>query len=218
LIAREISLSVSNVVSPILVYADRFLLGHLRGLGALGIYSAPFDAVMRLLAIPGSLVRAMFPTLSALQSITEPEQLKPLFRRAVSAVAILLSGPVLLIVLFGPALLRLWLGPEVARGAGSAVRVLAVGLMFNAAALVPTTFISAFGRPDLSAKFHLLELVFHLPLAWWLVSGYGILGAATAWSVRVVIDALLLFIAAQRLMRSSEPLTVGPARVAASPT
>lgn len=201
-------LSVSNVVSPTLVYADRFLLGHLWGLAALGIYSAPFDGVMRFLAIPGSLVRAMFPTLSALQAMSSRDQLRPLFRRAVSAVMLLLGGPVLILVLFGPVLLSLWLGEQVAAGAGTAVRILAVGLLFNGAALVPMTFIAAFGRPDLSAKFHMLELVIHLPLVWWLVSQYGILGAATAWSIRVTFDAGLLFRAADKLLRGSAPLTI----------
>jgi len=205
-------LSVSNVVSPTLVYADRFLLGHLRGLAALGIYSAPFDGVMRFLAIPGSLVRAMFPTLSALQSMSSRDQLRPLFRRAVSAVVLLLGGPVLILVLFGPYLLRLWLGEQIALSAGTAVRILAAGMLFNGAALVPLTFIAAFGRPDLSAKFHMLELVIHLPLAWWLVSQYGILGAATAWSIRVIFDAALLFGAADRLLRGDAPkLGVGSA-------
>lgn len=209
-------LSISNVVSPTLVYADRFLLGHFRGLAALGIYSAPFDGVMRFLAIPGSLVRAMFPTLSALQSMSSRDQLRPLYRRAVSAVVLMLGGPVLILALFGPVLLRLWLGEQIAAGAGTAVRILAIGLLFNATALVPTTFIAAFGRPDLSAKFHMLELVIHLPLAWWLVSQFGILGAATAWSIRVAFDAILLFSAADRLLRDTAPLTVSINRSPAS--
>jgi O-antigen/teichoic acid export membrane protein len=201
-------LSVSNVVSPTLVYADRFILGHLKGLAALGTYSAPFDGVMRILAIPGSLVRAMFPTLSALQSMSSRDQLRRLFRRAVSAVVVLLAAPMLTVILFGPVLLRWWLGEQIAAGAGTAVRILAAGLMFNGAALVPLTFIAAFGRPDVSAKFHMLELVIHLPLAWWLVSQYGIVGAATAWSIRVTFDAALLFTAANRFLRGSEPLAV----------
>lgn len=202
-------LSVSNVVSPTIVYADRFLLGHLRGLAALGIYSAPFDAVMRLIAIPGSLVRAMFPTISALQATSSREQLRPLFWRAVRVVVFLLAGPVLILALFGPALLRLWLGEQIAAGAGGAIRVLAVGLLINATALVATTFIAALGRPDLSAKFHMLELVIHLPLAWWLISRYGISGAAMAWSIRVTFDAALLFRAADRLLRGSAPMPLG---------
>jgi len=198
-------LSVSNLVSPTLIYADRFMLSALRGISAVGLYSAPFDAVMRLLMVPGSLARAMFPTISALHGTSQNERLRPLFRRAVGMTVLLLIGPLAILFFFAPQLLNLWLGPQVANAAGTATRVLAVGLLFNAAAYVPSTFLSAFGRPDINAKFHLLELAIHLPLAWWLVSNYGILGAATAWSARVAFDCLLLFWAAQRIMRPSAP-------------
>ncbi len=198
-------LSVSNVVSPTLVYADRFILGAVRGLSAVGLYSAPFDAVMRLLMIPGSLARAMFPSVSALQGTAQRTTLQPLFRRAVSMVFLLMAGPVVLLMLFAPQLLEVWLGAEVAVATTTAIRILALGLMFNAIAFVPSTFLAALGRPDISAKFHLLELAIHLPLTWWLVSRYGIVGAATAWSARVMVDSALLFWASrQALLTASQ--------------
>jgi len=206
-------ITVSNVVSPTLIYADRFLLGHLRGLSAVGLYSAPFDAVMRLLMVPGSLVRAMFPSLTAMHTTAQHDALKPLYNRAIRLVIVVLSVPLLILLLFGPWLLNLWLGPEVAAASGTAVRILAVGLLFNGAALIPTTFIAASGRPDISAKFHLIELVFHLPLAWWLVSRYGITGAATAWTIRVIVDSMLLFSTSRWLMRM-RPDAPGAPRVA----
>jgi len=196
-------LSVSNAVSPTLIYADRFMLSAIRGISAVGLYSAPFDAVMRLLMIPASLARAMFPTVSALHGTSQNEKLRPLFRRAVGMTVLLLSVPIALLIFFAPKLLNLWLGPEVAAAAGTATRILAIGLLFNAAAFLPSTFLSAFGRPDISAKFHLLELAIHLPLAWWLVSTFGIVGAALAWSARVALDCLLLFWATHRLLKTS---------------
>jgi O-antigen/teichoic acid export membrane protein len=207
-------LSVSNAVSPTLIYADRFMLSALRGITAVGLYSAPFDAVMRLLMIPGSLTRAMFPTVSALHGTSQDERLRPLFRRAVGMTVLLLSGPIALLIFFAPQLLNLWLGQEVASAAGTATRILAIGLLFNAAAFVPSTFLSAFGRPDISAKFHLLELAIHLPLAWWLVSTFGILGASLAWSTRVAFDCLLLFWATHRLLKKAIPRTVDSGDVA----
>ena len=211
-------LSVSNVVSPTLVYADRFILSALRGISAVGLYSAPFDAVMRLLMIPGSLARAIFPTVSALHGTSQHESLRPLFRRAVSSVVLLLIGPVALLVFFAPDLLRIWLGPQVAAAAGTATRILAIGVLFNATALVPSTFLSAIGRPDINARFHLLELVVHLPLAWWLVSRYGIVGAASAWSIRVIFDFVLLFWASSReFVARSEPV-LGAAPPLVDPT
>jgi O-antigen/teichoic acid export membrane protein len=204
-------LSISNVVSPTLVYADRFILGALRGISAVGLYSAPFDAVMRLLMIPGSLARAIFPTVSALHGTSQRESLRPLFLRAVLMVVLLLIGPLALLVVFAPQLLQLWLGPQVADAAGTAIRILAIGLLFNAAALVPSTFLSAIGRPDINARFHLLELVVHLPLAWWLVSRYGIVGAASAWSIRVILDFTLLFWASRQAFGAPSSSGLGAA-------
>jgi O-antigen/teichoic acid export membrane protein len=188
------------------VYLDRFMLGALRGISAVGFYSAPFDAVMRLLTIPGSLTRAMFPTLSALQTNGDHRRLAILFRKAVSTVLLLMLVPVSVIVLFAPQLLLLWLGPDTAAAAATATRILAIGLLFNACALVPSAFLSALGRPDIGAKFHMLELIIHLPLTWWLVSRNGIVGAATAWTVRVVFDSILLFWASRRAI---EPASLG---------
>jgi O-antigen/teichoic acid export membrane protein len=113
--------------------------------------------------------------------------------------------------------LDLWLGPQVALAAGNATRILAIGLLFNASAFVPSTYLWALGRPDISAKFHVAELVIHLPLAWWLVSRYGIVGAATAWSVRVALDAVLLFWAAERLLRSRSSSRIDAGEVAIQP-
>jgi O-antigen/teichoic acid export membrane protein len=61
----------------------------------------------------------------------------------------------------------------------------------------------ALGRPDLTAKFHLVELPLHGLLVWWLISMWGTTGAALAWSIRVGVDAMLLFVAACRLLSLS---------------
>jgi O-antigen/teichoic acid export membrane protein len=196
-------LTVSNVVSPVLVYADRFLLGALKGVAAVGAYAAPFDALMRLLIIPNSITRALFPRVSALYATGERERLKSLAKSATLFVAAVMVVPVALLIAFGPSLLSLWLGSRFAATAGTATRVLAIGLLFNTVATVPFNFLAAVGRPDVPARFHVAELVIHLPLAWWLVGHYGILGAAIAWSIRVTLDALLLFAGAALVLGTS---------------
>jgi O-antigen/teichoic acid export membrane protein len=64
--------------------------------------------------------------------------------------------------------------------------------------------LAAIDRPDINAKFHLAELCLHVPLTWWLVSSYGITGAATAWSTRAVLDAVLLFSATSFVLRGED--------------
>jgi len=58
---------------------------------------------------------------------------------------------------------------------------------------VPFAALQAQGRPDLVAKFHLLELLPFIALLWWSLHRFGLLGAAGAWSLRVTADAVLLF-------------------------
>ena len=50
-------------------------------------------------------------------------------------------------------------------------------------------------------KLHVIEIAIHLPLAFWLVSRFGITGSAMAWSARVIVDSLLLLVASKRILR-----------------
>jgi O-antigen/teichoic acid export membrane protein len=210
-------MSVSNIVSPLLIYLDRFLLGALVGLAAVAYYTAPFDGVIRLLIVPGSLVGALFPSVSGMNAVGDAESLTRVFSKAVRNIWLILAVPALVLVLFGPAILRLWLGDAFAEQGGLPLRILAVGVLINAVAHVPSSFIAALGHPEISAKFHLLELAIHLPLAWWLITRYGVTGAALAWTIRVTFDAALLFTAASRVLgvplRQLISATSPPARV-----
>jgi O-antigen/teichoic acid export membrane protein len=196
-------MSISNVVSPLLIYLDRFMLGAFVGLAAVGYYTAPFDGVIRMLIVPGSLVNALFPSISGMQAMGDRVGLKRVFRKAVRNMSLILAVPALVIVLFGPTLLRLWLGETYAANGGTAVRILAFGVLMNSLAHVPSSFIVAMGRPDINAKLHVLELAVHVPLAWWLITRYGVTGAAIAWTLRVTFDASLLFTAVSRLLETS---------------
>ncbi len=194
-------ISVSNLVSPALVYGDRFLLGALKGVAAVGTYAAPFDALMRCLVVPHSVARALFPRMTALYATGQRAQLRSVVMHATGVVAALIVIPLAVIFAFAPFLIGKWLGPSFAEAAGTATRILAVGFFFNSLAPIPFGLLAAIDRPDINAKFHLAELCIHVPLTWWLVSSFGISGAATAWSARAVIDAILLFSATSFVLR-----------------
>ena len=211
-------MSVSNVVSPLLVYLDRFMLGAFVGLSAVGYYTAPFDGVVRMLIVPASLVNALFPSVSGMHATGDTTGIKRVFAKAVRNMTLILTVPALVLLVFGPMLLRFWLGDAFAEQGGTAVRILAFGVLMNSLAHIPSSFIVAMGRPDVNAKFHMFELLIHLPVAWILIHRYGVTGAAIAWTLRVTFDAALLFVAASRLLQtplwallaSRRPLTVQP--------
>ena len=74
------------------------------------------------------------------------------------------------------------------------LQILAAGVLVNSLALIPFTYIQGVGRPDVTAKFHLVEAPFYLLLLWFGVQHFGIVGAATAWTIRVSVDGILLML------------------------
>ena len=200
---------VSNAASPVLVYFDRFSLGAIVGVAAVGFYTAPYEAVTRLLLIPVSLMSSLFPALSALEGSQDRRSLVQLLSSSGRSLFILIAPPLALIFAFAPTLLTLWLGPVYAAEASLALRILAVGVLANAMAHPPYIALYAMGRPDLPAKFHLAELVVHIPLTILLVSNFGIAGAAAAWASRVWIDLVLLLFAVSRSTGMSVPDAAG---------
>ena len=63
-------------------------------------------------------------------------------------------------------------------------------------AFVAYTLLQSQGRPDLTGKLHFAEVAPFLGILWLLTSTFGINGAATAWTLRSVLDALAMFWAA----------------------
>lgn len=187
--------TVSSLVGPVLVYLDRLLIVSLLTVSALAYYTAPYEATTRLWVIPASLTMTIFPAFSTLMGRSDEKMLAALVSRSVKYV-LLSAGPVAVVIwLFAGEMLQIWLGADFARESTAAMQILALGVLINSLGQTPFAFLQGVGRPDLPAKFHLIELPIYIALAWVLVSRYGIAGAAWAWSLRVALDALLLFLA-----------------------
>jgi O-antigen/teichoic acid export membrane protein len=195
--------TISGVVSPLLVYVDRFVIGALISMAAVGYYTAPAEIVGRLSIFPGSLIVTLFPAFSSLDAWGAKERLERLYARSVKFLLLTLGPALVLIAVFARQLLQLWLGSDFAAQSATVLQILAAGVVLNSLALIPCTLIQGLGRPDVTAKFHLLELPLYGVLVWILVGRWGITGAAIAWTLRVSLDALLLFGAVWRLRFAS---------------
>lgn len=191
--------AVSNVVGPILTFLERFVLGAVAGVGAVAYFAAPYEAISRLLILPASLAGGLFPVVSTTISADGRSNAERLLGKSVRALALLLGPPVVIVTLFSHGLLEWWLGPAYATAGATALAILAVGVFILGIAHVPGAFLYGQGRPDLPAIFQLLELPIYVALAWWCVRAYGITGAALAWTIRVTLDAVLLFAAVRRV-------------------
>jgi O-antigen/teichoic acid export membrane protein len=195
--------TVSSVIVPVLVYSDRLLLGALASVAAVGLYAAPFDMIMRASVIAASLAATLFPAFSSLRARGRADTYERIAGQSVKFL-LLAVGPIAMITIpLAPAILTVWLGPVYANEAAAALRILSLGVLVNCLAYVPSALIQAFDRPDITAKLHLVELPLYLLLAWVLIGKFGIVGAAVAWSARILVDAGCLFWLAHKLFRVS---------------
>ena len=191
--------SVSNLVNPILSYLDRFIIGSIISIAAVAYYTAPYEMVTRLSILPMSFAMTLFPSFSAVNPDIR-ETMASLYSRSVKFLLILMGPIVVVLIFFARDILSVWLGTQYAEISTIVLQILAIGIFFNSLAQVPYALIQGFGRPDITAKFHLFELLLYIPLTFFLVKSLGIAGGALSWTFRVTFDSFLLFIASGKFI------------------
>jgi len=211
-------MTVSNVVSPLMVYVDRFLIGSILSIVAVAYYATPYEVTTKLLIVPGALVGVLFPAFSTAM-VADPQRGAMLYRRAVKYVGLFLFPFVFASIIFGHEFLQIWLGHEFAAHSTRVLQILSIGVFANALAFVPFALIQGVGRADITGKIHLLELPFYLLAVWVLTKHFGIEGTAVAWTIRTIADGFLLFGASGKFagrmtrVRSIVAIVVGLATV-----
>jgi O-antigen/teichoic acid export membrane protein len=189
--------TVSQLVGPVLVFLDRFLIASFLSLGAVTLYTVPYEAMTRLRIIPSSLASTLYPALSERGREEEKTNLQGLYEGSVRYLLLALLPCIAFLLVLSPDILTLWMGGQFAKDASAVLQILAVGAFANALTYVPYTALQALGRPDLTGKFHLLEVPVYVGICIFLIPRWGIAGAALASTLRFVLDAALLFWAAQ---------------------
>lgn len=201
--------SVSGAISPILEYFDRFLIGAVMSVASVGFYTPPYMISTKLLILPSSLATTLFPAFSTSAGRGDTEWIRKLLVRSMKFLILLVGPCAMVLAFFARPLLTFWLGARFGNEGTLALQILAVGIFFNSLAYVPYNLLYGLGRPDLNAKFHLAELPVHILMAWFLVTRFGLPGAALAWTIRAGLDLLLLIVAACWVTRTSPRLLAG---------
>lgn len=189
-------LTVSNVISPLMSYVDRFVVGVLLSSAAVAYYATPQEMVSKLGIIPGALTAALFPRFSA--HFAKPQSdFKSTYYRSVFTIAVILFFPVITLSLWAEDILSIWISPDFASQSASLLVVLSWGMFVACLATIPFTVIQSAGNSRLTALFHVFQFPVFMGMLYGLISLYGVIGAAFAWAFRNLIDAVLLFYAAK---------------------
>jgi O-antigen/teichoic acid export membrane protein len=185
-------ITISGIVSPILTSLDRFVIGFAQGAQAVTYYAIPYNFATKLWILPSSLQRALFPRFSSQPSAEAQEMAS----RSVLALAGILTPIVVIAILGTGPFFRFWIGAAAATRCTRAGELMLLGVWINSLSWVPYGLLQAQGRPNLTAKLHLFELLPFVGLLWLGIHFGGVAGAAAIWCVRVATDGAFLFIAA----------------------
>jgi O-antigen/teichoic acid export membrane protein len=191
--------TVSNVVGPVIVYIDRFVIAFVLTAGAVAAYSVPFDIVSRLPVIIAALCSVLLPELArhapghdAGPLVGNRAAARRLVRQSTLASAAFVVVIVAVAAAAAPAALTWWLGEAFARESAGVTQVLLLAFGINAMAQIPFTALQGLGNTRAVAIVHLLEIVPYTGLVIWAVGAYGLAGAAWAWTLRGLVDYLAL--------------------------
>lgn len=184
--------TVSSVVSPFLVQADRFFVGNLISAAAVTAYVIPYEITVQALILVGAITTVAFPVIAGFLQ-EDVNKAHRTFNRWVLRVSIIMFCVMSSIALLMPYVLNLWVGQYVSEQSTWVGRVLCVGVFFNAIGSMYYSFLHASGRSKETAILHLIELPMFVAALYILITYFGVVGAALAWTLRVVFDALGLF-------------------------
>jgi len=190
-------ITVSNVVGPLMIYCDRFLIGSLLTMTAVTYYVTPYEVLSRLQLVPGAIMPVVFPAL-ALAIVADRQRLVSLYQQAGQTLFLLMLPAVSMFFLLGPEALQYWVGEDFRLASTPVVHWITLGWLVNTLARMPFIVLQSAGRPDLTAKVHLLELVPYALLLWALTKQFGIAGTAAAWFLRVLVDTVIFSILVRR--------------------
>ena len=196
-------ISVSSIAGPILIYLDRFLIGAFLSMAMVTYYTAPFEVITRLWIIPGSLVMTLFPAFSTLGGLGRHDQTQAVLLRSTKYLLILITPIIFLVISFAQPILELWLGADFGQNSSLVLQILAVGALVGVLAPVPGAILHGYGRPDIIAKLYLAYIPLNFILVIFFIKIWGLPGAALSFTVRTLLDSVLLFSIALRITHQS---------------
>lgn len=193
------ALAISGIAAVALINAEKGILAATVSTSALAYYSVAFALAGMMTMFSSAMIQSLLPAFSQLQSDENREYLNSLYWRGICLNLIWLIPALVFLSIFAKPFFRLWAGEEFSRESVVPFYILLAGVAFHIVAYFPYTAIMAAGRTETLAKLYWIELIPYALLVWVLASRFGAVGAATAWSIRVIVDAFIQFVLATRI-------------------
>ena len=191
-------MTLSNILSPLMVIADRFVISAFIGAAVVAYYTVPAEFLIRFLMIPAALTTTLFPLFTK-NIAADVVFANKLYIKSLKLVSLVMGFVMFTVIIFAHKGLTLWLGGAFADNAYMIVVFLSIGIFFNSLAQIPHTLLQGGGHVKITALIHVFEAAIYAPVLFLIVPIYGVEGVAVLWSCRALVDLILLLYFCKRV-------------------
>ncbi|PRC90585.1 oligosaccharide flippase family protein [Solimicrobium silvestre] len=186
-------MTVSNIISPLMSYLDRFLISVTISAAAVAYYVTPNEMVTKIWIIPGALTAVLFPRFSAPIGDIANSEILTLFRSSVFYLVLIIAPITLMISYASQDILSLWLGYAFAEKSENLLKIFAYGVLLSSIAQIPFSLLQGNGKSFITARIHVAEFPVYCLMLWLGGTYFGLIGAGLIWLLRISVDTYLMF-------------------------
>lgn len=169
---------------------EKLLLARLVEVKSVGYYSIASTFANMTTMFSMAMVQTLIPAFSQLMSPEKRAELNKLFSRTLRLSLIGLLPSIMLMLVVAQPFFTVWAGKEYGENSVYPCYILLAGIFFSILVYIPNCILLSSGRSEVFARFYLIEIVPYAILTYFLISYWGIIGAALAWSIREIVNAL----------------------------
>ena len=178
---------VVTLLASLLDNIDHLIIAAFSGAKELAYYTVPFRLVSRIMVISLSVSAAVFPRLASASS----DQAREMALRTTSVLVAIMT-PIIIVGLFVVhPFLNLWVGEAFARSSAGVAELILLGVWVNALLTPHRSRLLAANNPNVLVVIYLIEIPIYFLMLWYGITYWGIVGAAAAWSLRLLIDTII---------------------------
>lgn len=193
-------LILATVAAGLLVNFEKLALTNLASVSALAHYSVAFTLANMALLFSASMTQSLIPAFSQLTSSERRTELDSLFSSIIRISLVWLAPMSTILFVSAKPFLHFWAGADFGRESTVPFYILLIGVIFNMLAFIQHSLITSTGRTGLLAKIYWVQLLIFVFMSSGLIYLFGVVGAALAWSLRVIGDSVLFIHLGHKLL------------------
>lgn len=171
-----------NVLATVLMQSDKVFISLMLPLRYLGFYTLATSVCSALTSLAAPINNGAYPRMTELIAKKEQALLVQTYRKSTQMLAVIVIPAGIVISVYSAELLMLWTQNEATAMASAGVlSVYAIGTVLNGLMSLPYTLQLSYGYTKLMSTLNLVMVLALVPLMYWGIAKFGMIGAAYVW-------------------------------------